>query len=85
MYDDNGDDSQRQAWARSSGVPILAAGIVSSTRWIASSSPSVHPKAIRGNVLWLDTGDEKFPELRKKEDWNHVQISFKGPRLAIRN
>ncbi len=26
----------------------------------------VHPKAIRGNVLWLDTGDEKFPGLRKK-------------------
>jgi Domain of Unknown Function (DUF1080) len=43
----------------------------------------VHPKAIRGNVLWLDTGDEKFPNLRKKEDWNHVQISFKGPRLQV--
>src|SRR4051812_47614593 len=28
----------------------------------------VHPKAIRGNVLWLDTGDEKFPNPRKKED-----------------
>lgn len=43
----------------------------------------VHPKAIRGNVLWLDTGDEKFPDLLKKEDWNHVQISFKGPRLQV--
>jgi hypothetical protein len=43
----------------------------------------VHPKAIRGNVLWLDTGDEKFPNLRKKADWNHVQISFKGPRLQV--
>jgi hypothetical protein len=43
----------------------------------------VHPKAIRGNVLWLDTGDEKFPNLRKKEDWNHLQISFKGPRLQV--
>ncbi len=43
----------------------------------------VDPKAIRGNVLWLDTGDEKFPNLRKKEDWNHVQISFKGPRLQV--
>ena len=43
----------------------------------------VHPKAIRGNVLWLDTGDEKFPHLRKKEDWNHIQISFKGPRLQV--
>ena len=43
----------------------------------------VDPKAIRGNVLWLDTGDEKFPNLRKREDWNHVQISFKGPRLQV--
>jgi hypothetical protein len=43
----------------------------------------VHPKAIRGNVLWLDTGDEKFPDLRKKNDWNHVQITFKGPRLQV--
>jgi len=43
----------------------------------------VHPKAIRGNVLWLDTGDEKFPKLRRKEDWNHVQISFRGPRLQV--
>ncbi|HKQ37507.1 MAG TPA: DUF1080 domain-containing protein [Verrucomicrobiae bacterium] len=43
-----------------------------------------HPKAIRGNVLWLDTGDEKFPNLRKKEDWNHVEISFKGQRLQVR-
>ena len=43
----------------------------------------VHPKAIRGNVLWLDTGDEKLPRLRKKEDWNHVHISFKGPRLQV--
>jgi hypothetical protein len=43
----------------------------------------VHPKAVRGNVLWLDTGDEKFPHLRKKEDWNHVQISFRGQRLQV--
>jgi hypothetical protein len=43
----------------------------------------VHPNAIRGNVLWLDKGDEKFPNLRKKEDWNHVQISFKGARLQV--
>src|SRR6478736_187402 len=33
-YDDNGDDSQRHAWATSSGVPILAAGTVCSTRRI---------------------------------------------------
>ena len=43
----------------------------------------VTPKALRGNVLWLDTGDEKFPKLRKKEDWNHLRISFKGPRLEV--
>lgn len=43
----------------------------------------VGPKAIRGNVLWLDTGDKMFPTLRKKEDWNHLQISFKGPRLQV--
>jgi 3-keto-disaccharide hydrolase len=43
----------------------------------------VTPKALRGNVLWLDTGDEKFPGLRKKEDWNRLQISFKGPRLQV--
>jgi hypothetical protein len=43
----------------------------------------VHPRAIRGNVLWLDTGDEKFPHLRKKEDWNHIQISFKGSHLQV--
>jgi len=43
----------------------------------------VHPDAIRGNVLWLDKGDEKFPTLRKRNDWNHLQISFKGPRLQV--
>jgi hypothetical protein len=41
------------------------------------------PGAIRGNVLWLDKGDEKFPNLRKKEDWNHLQISAKGPHLTV--
>jgi hypothetical protein len=43
----------------------------------------VAPGAIRRNVLWLDKGDEKFPTLRKKEDWNHLQISFKGPHLQV--
>lgn len=43
----------------------------------------VHPKAIRKNVLWLDSGDEKFPNLRKKEDWNHLQISAKGPHITV--
>jgi hypothetical protein len=43
----------------------------------------VHPKAIRGNVLWLDTGDEKFPGLRKTQDWNRVRIAFNGPRLQV--
>jgi hypothetical protein len=41
------------------------------------------PQAIRGNVLWLDKGDDKFPNLRKKEDWNHVQISAKGPHITV--
>jgi hypothetical protein len=41
------------------------------------------PGAIRGNVLWLSTGDEKFPNLRKKEDWNHLQISAKGPHMTV--
>jgi len=41
------------------------------------------PGAIRGNVLWLSTGDEKFPNLRKKQDWNHLQISAKGPHITV--
>ena len=41
------------------------------------------PGAIRGNVLWLATGDEKFPNLRKKEDWNHLQIAAKGPHITV--
>ena len=43
----------------------------------------VTPDSIRGNVLWLDKGDQRFPHLRKKEDWNHVRIAFKGPRLQV--
>ena len=43
----------------------------------------VSPQALRGNVLWLDTGDEKFPNLRKKGDWNHLRIRFEGPRLDV--
>jgi hypothetical protein len=31
------------------------------------------PGAIRGNVLWLDKGDAKFPGLRKKQDWNTLR------------
>ena len=41
------------------------------------------PKAIRGNVLWLDTGDEKFPNLRKKGDWNQLRIAAKGPSITV--
>ncbi|MEO8077423.1 MAG: DUF1080 domain-containing protein [Acidobacteriota bacterium] len=52
------------------------------------------PEAIRGNVDWLSSGDcgatrgylqdcTQFPELRKKEDWNHVRITFKGPHLQV--
>jgi hypothetical protein len=41
------------------------------------------PQAIRGNVLWLDRGDDKFPGLRKKEQWNQLRISAKGPHLTV--
>ena len=41
------------------------------------------PGAIRGNVLWLDRGDDKFPNLRKKEGWNTLRISAKGPQLTV--
>ena len=53
------------------------------------------PEAIRGNVDWLSSGDcgaknntylqdcDQFPSIRKKEDWNHVRISFKGPHLQV--
>jgi hypothetical protein len=41
------------------------------------------PGAIRGNVLWLDKGDAKFPGLRKKQDWNTLRISANGPRLQV--
>ena len=50
------------------------------------------PKAIRGNVDWLSSGDcggtrgyvedcDQFPAIRKKGEWNHVRITFKGPHL----
>jgi len=50
------------------------------------------PQAIRGNVDWLSSGDcgskpgyledcDRFPMVRKKGDWNHVRISFKGTHL----
>ena len=41
------------------------------------------PGAIRGNVLWLDKGDEMFPNLRKKEEWNHLRITAKGPHITV--
>ncbi len=53
------------------------------------------PEAIRGNVDWLSTGDcgaknntylqdcDEFPMIRKKGDWNHVRLSFKGPHLQV--
>lgn len=45
----------------------------------------VSPKGLgpQHNVLWLDTGDEKFPGLRKKEQWNHLEIAAKGPHLTV--
>jgi hypothetical protein len=50
------------------------------------------PEAIRGNVDWLSSGDcgskrgyledcDQFPMIRKKGDWNHVRITFKGTHL----
>ena len=44
----------------------------------------VAPESIRGNVLWLDKGDAKFPNLRKKEDWNHLQIGVKEQHITVR-
>jgi hypothetical protein len=41
------------------------------------------PGAIRGNVLWLDKGDAKFPGLRKKQDWNTLRLSASGPHLQV--
>jgi Domain of Unknown Function (DUF1080) len=53
------------------------------------------PEAIRGNVDWLSTGDcgaknhiyledcSQFKELRKKGDWNHLRIMFKGTHLQV--
>jgi hypothetical protein len=53
------------------------------------------PEAIRGNVDWLSSGDcgaknhaylqdcSQFPEIRKKGDWNHVRIMFKGDHLQV--
>jgi hypothetical protein len=53
------------------------------------------PEAIRGNVDWISTGDcgaknhtylqdcSQFPEIRKKGDWNHVRIMFKGDHLQV--
>jgi hypothetical protein len=41
------------------------------------------PGAIRGNVLWLDKGDDKFPNLRKKQDWNRLNITAKGPHITV--
>jgi Domain of Unknown Function (DUF1080) len=41
------------------------------------------PGAIRGNVLWLDKGDAKFPGLRKTQDWNTLRLSANGPHLQV--
>jgi hypothetical protein len=52
-------------------------------------------ESIRGNVDWLSTGDcgaknhtylqdcSQFPEIRKKNDWNHLRVMFKDDRLQI--
>jgi hypothetical protein len=38
----------------------------------------VDPKAIRGNILWLDHGDRDFTTLRKSQAWNTLRIAAKG-------
>jgi hypothetical protein len=54
----------------------------------------VAPETIRTNVDWLSSGDcggkrgyledcDQFPMIRKKADWNHVRITFKGPHLQV--
>ena len=52
-------------------------------------------ESIRGNVHWISTGDcgpNKIrqylqectnPEIRRKNDWNRVRITFKGDRLQV--
>jgi hypothetical protein len=75
-------------WTYNSGVYVRTGyqvniGRNEATEFIGVVVHRVSAKAIRGNVLWLDTGDEKFPNLRKKEGWNHLQISFRGPRLQV--
>ena len=37
------------------------------------------PGAIRGNVLWLDKGDDKHPGLRKKDGVEHAAPQRKRP------
>ena len=63
-----------------------------SRRRHASGDPG---ESIRGNVDWLSTGDcggknrtylqdcSEFPEIRQKNDWNHLRVMFKGERLQI--
>jgi hypothetical protein len=41
------------------------------------------PGAIRGNVLWLGPGDKDFPGLRKREDWNHLNVVFRGDHMTV--
>lgn len=39
------------------------------------------PGAIRGNVLWLDPGDQEFPGLRRQGAWNELVIGAQGARI----
>ena len=41
------------------------------------------PGAIRGNVLWLDRGDQKFPGLRRTASWNALVIAATGTRIRV--
>ena len=87
-YDKNAPAKAEPPWTYNSGVYLRTGyqvniGRREATEYIGVVVHRVSPKAIRSNVLWLDTGDEKFPDLRKKEDWNRLRIAFKGPHLQV--
>jgi len=38
----------------------------------------VDAKALRGNILWLSDGDNAYPHLRKRNQWNRLRIVVEG-------
>jgi 3-keto-disaccharide hydrolase len=38
----------------------------------------VDPKALRGNILWLSDGDNAYPHLRRRNQWNRLRIVVEG-------